>query len=164
VTAGVRALAGDDGDVALGRQLVREYVVATAEETGIAVETVVNLVPDLHDFAARYLRGGAYLVATTADRVAGGVGITPRRDATCEMNRLWVRPDFRRRGIARTLVRAALDEARALGFARMVLDVVPTRAGAIALYRSLGFSDIPPFHDYGFEMVAFAKDLTEASR
>ncbi len=41
----------------------------------------------------------------------------------------------------------------------MFLDVVPERTAAIALYRSLGFVDAPPLHDYPFPMVPLGRDL-----
>jgi ribosomal protein S18 acetylase RimI-like enzyme len=108
------------------------------------LDVVVPLVPDLQDFAGRYLRGGAYLVAEVDHAVAGAVGITPGRDGGCEMNRLWIRQAFRRAGLARRLCEASLETARNLGFVRMALDVVPERTAAIALYRSLGFTETAP--------------------
>ncbi|MDZ4827652.1 MAG: GNAT family N-acetyltransferase [Actinomycetota bacterium] len=155
----VRPLADTPDDVALGKALVREYVVATAEETDQDVELILTLIPDVADFAGRFLRGGGFLVAEVDGAASGGVGITPSDDGDCEMNRLWIRPEFRRLGLGRILSETALAHARELGFTRMVLDVVPSRTGAIALYQSLGFVRISPFHDYPFEMVAFAKDL-----
>jgi ribosomal protein S18 acetylase RimI-like enzyme len=159
LTAAIRALANTPEDVALGSELVREYVVATAEETGMNLDDVVPLVPDLHDFAGRYLDGGAYLVAQVDRSVAGSVGITPGSDKLCEMNRLWVRPPYRRAGVARQLCEASLHTARTLGFRRMALDVVPQRTAAIALYRALGFAETPPLHDYPFRMVFLGRDL-----
>jgi ribosomal protein S18 acetylase RimI-like enzyme len=41
----------------------------------------------------------------------------------------------------------------------MVLDVVPYRDRAIALYRSFGFVDVDTIHEYPFEMRALARDL-----
>ena len=156
----IRALRNDADDVALGTELVREYVIATAEEIGQDVEVILPLIPELTDFPARYLTsGGAFLVAEEPDGVAGCVGVTPMGDGTCEMNRLWVRAAFRRRGLARALSVASMDAARDLGFTRMILDVVPTRAVAIALYRGLGFTDTAPEHDYPFEMVFLARRL-----
>jgi carbonic anhydrase len=155
-----RLLADTSDDVALGRTLVREYVVATAEETNQDVDYIISLVPDIDDFAGRYLTsGGGYLVVEIDGDVAGGVGITPRTDGECEMNRLWIRPGFRSSGAGRALAEASLSAARELGFTRIVLDVVPSRTRAIEIYRSLGFTGIEPFHDYGFGMVAFAKEL-----
>ena len=152
----IRALANNDDDIALGRALVHEYVVATAEELGQDVEVILSIVPDLKDFSGRYLTsGGAFLVA--GDHA--GVGVTPLGDGVCEMNRLWVRPGSRRAGLGRALSRAAIDTARDLGFTRMLCDVAPSRTHAIAMYRALGFTDAPPAHTYPFEMVFLARDL-----
>jgi ribosomal protein S18 acetylase RimI-like enzyme len=155
----IRRLTDAPDDIALGTELVREYVVATAEETGHDVELILPLIRELHDFAGHYLRAGAFLVAESEGSLEGGVGITPGAGGVCEMNRLWTRPGHRRSGLGRTLCEAAMATARDLGFRRMILDVVPERTAAIALYRSLGFVDAPPAHDYPFAMVPLARDL-----
>jgi ribosomal protein S18 acetylase RimI-like enzyme len=41
----------------------------------------------------------------------------------------------------------------------VTLDVVPTRTHAVALYRSLGFVDAEPIHEYPFAMVPLGRDL-----
>jgi GNAT superfamily N-acetyltransferase len=152
-------------DVALGQALVREYVVATAAERAGPdgdpdVELILPYIPDWDDFAGRFLHsGGAFVVADGASDVAGCVGITPLADGVCEMNRLWVRPAFRRFGLGRALAVASIDTARELGFTRMLLDVLPQRTGAIALYHDLGFVEVPPSHEYAFPMVFMGRDL-----
>jgi GNAT superfamily N-acetyltransferase len=165
VTLDVRALDLDDAaDVELGRALVEEYVEFTADEAQqhglyeIDRAMLRRVIPDLQDFESRY-RGGAYLVASRHGGVAGGVGITPGDDHVCEMNRLWLREGHRGSGAGRQLVEASLEHARTLGFTRMVLDVAPFRAGAIALYESTGFAASAPVHEYPFDMLAFARDL-----
>ena len=50
-----------------------------------------------------------------------------------------VRPDARRQGIARGLLRAVLDDARVRGFKMVVLEVRPSNSHALALYESFGF-------------------------
>jgi ribosomal protein S18 acetylase RimI-like enzyme len=161
MTLRIRALEPTPGDIELGAALVYEYVVATAEETGIDVDVILGIIPDVKadGFADRYLDGGAYLVADDEGDIVGGVGIAPLDERTCEMNRLWIRAPFRRGGHARTLCEASLDAARELGFRRMALDVVPERTGAIALYESLGFTAAPATHEYPFPMVFLARDL-----
>jgi ribosomal protein S18 acetylase RimI-like enzyme len=165
VTVDVRALDLDDAaDVALGRALVEEYVEFTADEANehgvyeVDRATLQRIIPDLHDFAGRY-RGGGYLVVARGGLVVGGVGVTPGDGRVCEMNRLWLRAGHRGSGAGRRLVAASLAHARALGFTRMVLDVAPFRAGAIALYESAGFVAVEPVHEYPFDMLAYARDL-----
>jgi putative acetyltransferase len=165
VTIALRRLEDSPADVDLGRAIVREYVVATAEEQAGPgeppdLEAILPHIPDWDDFAGRFLHsGGAFVVATVDDALAGCVGITPLGDGVCEMNRLWVRPPFRALGLGRQLAVASMDEARALGFTRMLLDVLPQRTGAIALYESMGFVTVPPSHEYAFAMVFLGRDL-----
>jgi ribosomal protein S18 acetylase RimI-like enzyme len=165
LTIELRALVDTPGDVDLGRALVREYVIATAEEQAGPdgepdIERILPYIPDWDDFAGRYLhRGGAFIVATVDGAVAGCVGVTPLDGGVCEMNRLWVRDPFRALGLGRRLADASMDEARGLGFTRMLLDVLPVRTQAIRLYRSLGFVEVPATHDYAFPMVFMGRDL-----
>jgi putative acetyltransferase len=155
----IRELGEEPDDVALGSDLVREYMLATAEEIDQDVETILPFVPDVHDFAGRYFRGGTFIVAEVDATIAGCVGVTPMDSSTCEMNRLWVRPPFRRRGIARGLAIASMNAARRLGFDRMILDVLISRPAAIALYEKLGFAETEAAHEYPFAVKFLGRDL-----
>jgi ribosomal protein S18 acetylase RimI-like enzyme len=65
---------------------------------------------------------------------------------------LYVLPSFRREGLGRALVRAALDRAASLpGISRINLSVVTEQAAAIRLYQSLGF------RTYGTEQETFSR-------
>ena len=166
----IRRLADNESDVALGQSLVREYVIATAEEVSLPgapvdIETFRPYIPDWDDFAGRFLHtGGGFVVADVDGALAGSVGVTPIDGALCEMNRLWVREPFRRGGVGRALAEASMTLAADLGFTRMILDVVPTRTTAIALYRSMGFEDAALMHEYAFPMVGLARDLPATDR
>ncbi|UWR27839.1 GNAT family N-acetyltransferase [Sulfitobacter sp. S223] len=66
---------------------------------------------------------------------------------TSEIKRLYVAPHARGHGLARQLVSALVDQARADGFSRVVLDTSVNLGPARALYASMGFSDRGPYQD-----------------
>ena len=91
---------------------------------------------------------GIYLVARDGGHLAGGVGLRPIVDpARClgEIKRLWVRPDLRRRGVARALMAEVLARAEALGYAALYLETGPRQPGARALYVRLGWEIVAAY-------------------
>jgi ribosomal protein S18 acetylase RimI-like enzyme len=85
------------------------------------------------------------LIAWSDDAAAGCVALRPIDAKTCEMKRLYVRPEFRGNAIGPALAREIIAEAKKRGYARMRLDTLPSMQNAIALYESLGFKDIAPY-------------------
>ncbi len=150
---------GDCDDIPLARTLFREYLEATIEEIGLpnpeeSPTVLAGMRADIDALPWPYVPpNGALLVARMGDAAAGSVGLARLDATTTELRRLWVRPSFRRAGVARTLTVASFERAAALGSERIVLDVVPSRTGAIDLYRSLGFTEIEPYDEYPFPMV-----------
>ena len=90
---------------------------------------------------------GRMLVAYHGDRPAGIVAVLGQEDGACEVKRLYVRPEFRRRGVSRALMTSALSEAAEAGYTVMRLGTSPAFAEAIALYESLGFEHVSQFRD-----------------
>src|SRR3954471_8854199 len=91
---------------------------------------------------------GCLLYCTIDDRVAGCIALRKIDDSTCEMKRLYIRPEFRGHGLGQVLVTEILDRARKLGYRTMRLDTLPGMMdSAIRLYREFGFYEIAPYYD-----------------
>ena len=89
---------------------------------------------------------GRLLLAEFEGQLAGCVALHPLEDAICEMKRLYLRPQFRGRKLGRTLADRIIAEARQIGYQRIRLDTVePVMKDAVAMYRKIGFREIPPY-------------------
>jgi ribosomal protein S18 acetylase RimI-like enzyme len=89
---------------------------------------------------------GRLLLAKSQGEVVGCVALHKLDDETCEMKRLYLRPESRGSGAGRLLAERVIAQARSIGYRRMRLDTVAgTMDAAISLYRRLGFREIAPY-------------------
>jgi len=98
---------------------------------------------------------GGFLVLRDGEHTVAGGGIHRYDAETAEIKRMWTNPDYRRQGHA-TVVLAQLERlAYDLGFSRVRLETGYAQPEALALYRSLGYTDIGNYGvyegAYGFE-------------
>ena len=99
---------------------------------------------------------GRLLLASEFDQIMGCIALRPLGPTICEMKRLFVRPEYRARGLGRILVEAIIEEARELGYTHMRLDTIADRMErAVALYRSIGFVEIPPYRNNPVDSATF---------
>ena len=98
---------------------------------------------------------GDRLIWTARDESTGAllgtvqliIGLPDNQPHRGDVAKLMVSPKARRRGVARQLMLALEDEARARGLRTLVLDTV-TGSPADALYRQLGWIEVGPVPDY----------------
>lgn len=90
--------------------------------------------------------GGRLLLAEYRGQLAGCVALHRLEPGICEMKRLYLRPQFRGRGLGRALAEAVIAAARDTGCRKMRLDTVePVMPNAVAMYRRLGFKEIEAY-------------------
>lgn len=95
---------------------------------------------------------GRLLLATSNGDPAGCVALHRLAEHICEMKRLYVRPEFRGKGLGRKLAKKIIAESRQLGYKKLRLDTVePVMKMAVAMYRTLGFREIPPYRQNPIE-------------
>jgi putative acetyltransferase len=89
---------------------------------------------------------GRLLLAEYEGQVAGCIALHKLADGICEMKRLYLRPQFRGKGLGRELADRIIAEARQIGYDSMRLDTVePVMKDAVAMYRRIGFHEIAPY-------------------
>lgn len=85
------------------------------------------------------LPGGRLYLAWWDGELAGCVGMKQLDNKTGELKRLYVRPAFRGQHLGRKLVERIIEDARSLGYSRLMLDTMPELVSARHMYGSMGF-------------------------
>ena len=123
------------------RDLVREY--AASLNVNLDFQ---NFDDELLHFETEYAApAGTFLLARNQDEFLGCGALRRFSVSDCEMKRLYVRPTGRNLGLGRKIASALITEAKALGYARMLLDTLPSMQSAQLLYKSLGFVPTRPY-------------------
>jgi putative acetyltransferase len=128
--------------IAQARELFLEY----AQSLGFSL-CFQNFDKEIADLPGDYgPPEGRLLLAYCEAELAGCVALHKLEEHICEMKRLYLRPQSRRKGLGRTLAEKIIQEARDIGYRKIRLDTVePVMKDAVAMYRKLGFTEIAPY-------------------
>jgi putative acetyltransferase len=83
-----------------------------------------------------------YYVVEQGSELLGGAGIYPTAglgNSTCELVKMYLKPDARGKGIAKMLLHHCFEFARNTGFENIYLETMPELATAVKLYEKKGF-------------------------
>ncbi len=156
------------------KEVVTAGIAATPEQRAQVLELVGELIDwfveekgferfhydeELARFDELYSGRGRAFLATVDGVPAACVLFREYEPGVAEMRRMYVRPAYRRRGIARKLIGIAEAEARAMGYRRVQFITSPEFEGAIDLYCSEGFEPMEIYREVPDTIVAFGRDL-----
>jgi len=114
---------------------------------------------DAEDVASR---NGAFLIGYLGSAPVA-CGAIRRIEGDCaEIKRMYVAPAVRGRGFSKLMLAALQEQARALGFQRLVLETGVRQFAALALYGGAGFKAIARFGEYADSplSICMSKELT----
>lgn len=117
-----------------------------------------NYEEELRDLDLKYgLPYGRLYLALWDQSPVGCIGLRRIDEDHCEMKRLYVKPDFRSKGIGKSLVEEIIKDARLIGYKYMLLDTLPFLDRALQLYKSLGFEETEAYSYSPIESSIFMK-------
>jgi len=132
------------------RDLFAEYtqMLINGDSTFREYLKLQNYEDELAHLEKKYGLPDGRLYLLLADGVpAGCIGLRKIDPITCELKRLYVKPQFRGHKLGELLVGQIIADAKLIGYHRMRLDTLPFLTTAIALYKRCGFYEIPQYLD-----------------
>ena len=135
-------LAHDTEGIATTRLMFEEY----QRELGIDL-CFQSFQEELDTLPGKYGPPSGTLYLLYVDRELAGCGaLRPIEEGVCEIKRIYIRPNFRRMGLARAISLKLLQDASDLGYQTVKLDTLARLQGAVPIYRSLGFVETTPYN------------------
>jgi len=131
------------GEIAAVRLLFREY------EAFLGVDLCFqNFEDELASLPGKYAPpDGGLLIALSKDNTLGCVAMRRMDAETCEMKRLFVKPEARGTGLGKQLAQEIIALARERDYSVMRLDTLDRLAEAMCLYEAIGFRQTDPYYD-----------------
>ncbi len=99
--------------------------------------------PTTDDLHTLFMQKGAhYFIADHPSGILGGGGIFPSNGLppdTCELVKMYLRPEARGIGLGRYLIAACIEEARRAGYRHVYIETMPELRQAVSIYERFGF-------------------------
>ena len=145
--------------------LIREYLEWLNEhiqrDYDLEFDVDAMVQSDLSDPHKFHPPHGRFYLANYNNQIAG-VGCLKQLDnEMAEIQRMFVSPAFRGKGIGRAIAQRLIEDARAIGYRTLKLESLEFLDAAHTLYRSLGFQDIAPYADNSMKSYQAAEQLDQ---
>ncbi|MEO1094201.1 MAG: GNAT family N-acetyltransferase [Cyanobacteria bacterium J06638_28] len=140
MTLKLRAIQPQDNPriAAIVRQVLTEF---GANQPGFAWSD-----PELEKLSEAYREpGSAYYVAIYQQEVVGGAGIAPfacEYPAICELQKMYLLPDYRGQGNGQALMQKLMEVAQSHQYQGCYLETFRTMKGAMRFYERSGFQQL----------------------
>lgn len=103
--------------------------------------------PSLDTMYTNYQEPGAsYYIAEIEGKIEGGAGVRKLdggEPGICELQRMFLLPEARGKGVGKKLMEKCLADARKFGYKAVYIETLPNMVEATKLYEKSGFQYIP---------------------
>ena len=142
--------------ITFARELFAEY----EQSLGFPLD-FQNFDKELEHLPGEYAppEGCIFLCKVTED-IAGCIALRKLELGVCELKRMYVRKEYRGKGIGKQLAEEVIKRAKEIGYKKMRLDTLRSMTTAIRIYKKLGFEEIGAYRYNPFENAMYMeKDL-----
>ncbi len=144
-------IASSPADFAAGAALILEY-----RSEFYDILRLQNIDKELQELEERYSPPNSRFFLLKEQNKAVACAILKRfSEEAVELKRMFITPEARGKGYGRALLKHTIQNAKDLGFRRMVLDTEPVMASAIQLYEKYGFQKRDAYYNSPLPNVIF---------
>jgi len=147
-----------DPEVADARYCLAEYVAELNRRSERGFDPSVGATALPHEVRPP---AGAFFVVYLQGEAIGCGAVKHHAEAPAEIKRMWLASRVRGLGLGRRLLETLEECARAGGASMARIETSAVLAEALALYRSTGWIEVPPFNDEPFADHWLEKSLVE---
>ncbi|MDB5250588.1 MAG: GCN5-related N-acetyltransferase [Segetibacter sp.] len=86
--------------------------------------------------------GSMYFIMENNGKMLGGAGIYPSEglpQQTCELVKMYLRPEARGKGFSRLLIDKCIEFAKGIGYLQIYIETMPELRKAVTIYEKFGF-------------------------
>jgi len=86
--------------------------------------------------------GSIYYIAEQEGELLGGAGIFPTETLpaeTCELVKMYLKPEARGKGLGKLLIEKCLEFAKGFGYMQVYIETMPELRKAVSVYEKFGF-------------------------
>ena len=101
-------------------------------------------------------KGALFLVEANGAFI-GAVGLRQiENEYTCEVKRMYIRPNYQGKGIGKTLLQRVVEAAMEMNYKTIKLDTLGSKMPvAVGLYKSFGFKETAPYNYNPYDGVLY---------
>ena len=145
--------------------LIREYLEwlndRLKREYGIEFDVEAMVQSDLTDPDKFHPPHGRFYLVRYKDQIAGVGCLKKLKIGVGEVQRMYVPPAYRGKGIGRAMANRLIDDARSIGYRQLRLESLEFLDAAHSLYHSVGFHEIDPYADNSMKSYQPAEQLDQ---
>ncbi len=145
-------------DVQETKELIKEYLKWI--DNDLSFQQVDE---ELAGFPKKYEEpDGSFFIAKDGKNVIGCIGLKKIQSGICEMKRLFVKDEYKGRGLGKELIKTLIEEAKKKGYSKMRLDTLSKMKSAQRLYKEFGFYEIEQYVVNPIEGAVFMEKILSA--